>query len=197
MKKSLLLAGVAVSLLPINANAIELKPYVGLDYVYSNASTNDLVIQDVFVGKDLYKNKFNSLNINVGTSVNNYLDIEAFYQNSAKAKGEMLVLVDSSNEYTDKIETSFYAYGVDAIGHLPLKEKFSAIASFGLGQYEFEMNGFGVNVKEDGIGVRVAAGLQYDINENFSIRGIARQILFNMDSVDNMTEFSVGFKYKF
>ena len=197
MKKSLLLAGIAVSLLPINANAIELKPYVGLDYVYSNASTNDFVVQDVLVGKDLYENKFNSVNINVGASVNNYFDIEAFYQNSAKEKGDELYLFDSSNFYTDKIETSFYAYGIDTIGHLPVKEKFSAIASLGLGMYEFEMSGFGMTVKKDGIGVRLGAGIQYDINKHFAFRGMARHVFLNMNSVDNMTEFSFGLKYNF
>ena len=42
MKKTLLLVGVA-SLFALNANAVEFKPYVGLDYVYSDAGMkNDM-----------------------------------------------------------------------------------------------------------------------------------------------------------
>ena len=37
MKKMLLLAGVA-SVFAFNANAMEMKPYVGLDYNYSDAA---------------------------------------------------------------------------------------------------------------------------------------------------------------
>ena len=197
MKKSLLLASVAFSIFTTNVNAIELKPYIGFDYVYSNASTNDVVVQDVLVGKDLYENNFHSLSINVGTSINDYFDIEAFYQKSADAEGDVVALVDGSNVYTDKIKTSFYAYGVDAIGHLPLSEKFTAIGSVGLGQYEFEMNGFGVTANENGLGVRLGIGVQYKINEHFALRTIVRQTLLDMDSVDNMTDFSVGFRYSF
>lgn len=47
MKKTLLLAGVA-SVFAFNANAVELLPYVGLDYNYSMLNHDEAVV----VGED-------------------------------------------------------------------------------------------------------------------------------------------------
>ena len=44
MKKTLLLAGVA-ALFAVNANAMELKPYVGLDYVRSDVDIDKIGIK--------------------------------------------------------------------------------------------------------------------------------------------------------
>ena len=203
MKKSLLLASVAFSIFTTNVNAIELKPYIGFDYVYSNASTNDVVVQDVLVGKDLYENNFHSLSINVGTSINDYFDIEAFYQKSADAEGDVVALVDGSNVYTDKIKTSFYAYGVDAIGHLPLSEKFTAIVDVTPDTSSIYLIRYYIlKIKKSTLPVLEKNSYIVDVvinknNEHFALRTIVRQTLLDMDSVDNMTDFSVGFRYSF
>lgn len=59
MKKTLLLAGVA-SLFAFNAQALDVKPYVGVDYVYSKA---DLVSDD-------FDDQWNAYAVSVGTKLN-------------------------------------------------------------------------------------------------------------------------------
>lgn len=110
MKKTLLLAGVAC-LFSYSANAMDLsqdiRPYVGLDYVYSHANyKND--------ASRLEKNKFikddyNSGAINAGVMIDDYTSIEAFYQQSGTRKGDTNY-VDGVNH---KAKTKFNAYGLE------------------------------------------------------------------------------------
>lgn len=197
MKKTLLLAGVA-SLFAMNVNAVEFKPYVGIDYTYSQASTNDVVVEGVSVPSELYEDTFNSFVLNVGAKLNKNFGFEAFYQKSSKEEGQITTLVIGGTPVaTDKIETSFDAFGLDAQGFLPVNEKFELIGSVGLGKYDFEMKGFGTEASEDEIGYRLSAGAQYNINENFALRGMARYVIIDSDAVDDMTEFSIGARYTF
>ena len=198
MKKSLLLAGIAASIFSTSANAIELKPYVGLDYSYSKASTNDIVVEGVQVPNNLFEDSFNSLSVNLGTKFNKNFGIEAFYQKSDEEKGEMSALSIAGHPIaTDRLETSFEAYGIDAQGYLPLNKKVDLIGSLGLGQYDFEIKGFGYKESEDELGYRLGAGAQYNFNENIAIRGMIRHVLIDSDAVDDITEFSAGVRYTF
>ena len=75
MKKMLLLA-TAATLLSMNANANmmqDMKPYIGLDYVYTDADISK--VDHV----SMYKHKFDSANINIGMRTC-YMGIEAYYQ---------------------------------------------------------------------------------------------------------------------
>ncbi len=73
MKKTLLLAGVC--LFSVSANAMDLsrefKPYIGLDYVYSHATTKISVREP--------KKSYNSGAVNVGTWITPYASLEAFF----------------------------------------------------------------------------------------------------------------------
>lgn len=198
MKKSLLLAGVALSLFAVNANAIEFKPYVGLDYSYTKASTNDVIVEDALVPSELYENKFNSITLNIGAKLHKNFGIEAFYQKSSEEKGEASTLyVDDAPIATDNIKTSFDAFGLDVQGYLPVNENVELIGSLGLGKYDFEMKGFGVKANEDEIGYRLGGGVQYNINEHFAFRGMARYVVLDSDAVDDVTELSAGLRYSF
>ncbi len=97
-----------------------------------------------------------------------------------------------------KTTTNFNAFGVDAIGYLPINEKINLIASIGLAQYDFEVNldGFGTD-SEDGLGYRFAIGADYNLTDNVSFRIMARNTQLNTDYVDSLTEFSVGARYSF
>lgn len=198
MKKSLLLASVALSMFATNANAIEFKPYVGLDYSYTEASTNDVVVEDVLIPSDFYENTFNSFAINLGTKLNKNFGLEAFYQKSDSKEGEEIsLMVNDTPIASDKIETSFEAFGVDVQGYLPISEKIELVGSVGIGKYEFEMDGFGKNVSENEIGYRLGGGVQYNMNEHFALRGVARYVILDSEAVDGMTEFSAGVRYTF
>lgn len=198
MKKSLLLASVAASLFVSQADAMELKPYVGLDYSYSKASTNDIIVEQALVPSKLYEDTYNSVVVSVGTKLHQNFGLEAFYQKSGEEKGTQAVFVSGGSPIaTDKIETSFDAYGLDAQGYLSVAKGIELIGSLGLAQYDFEMKGFGKKASDDKIGYRLGAGAQYNFNENFAIRGMARYIILDSDAVDDMTEFTLGLRYTF
>ncbi|MDD7313156.1 MAG: porin family protein [bacterium] len=198
MKKTLLLVSVATSLFAINANAIEFKPYIGLDYAYSKASTDDVVVEGVAVPSEYYEDNFHSAIINAGAKLHKNFGLEAFYQKSTKEEGNLSTLVIGGVPIaTDKIETSFNAYGLDLQGYLPIQENFELVGSLGIGQYKFKMKGFGYTAKDDDVGYRLGAGAQYNINENFALRGMVRYNIIDSDAVDDIKELSIGLRYNF
>ena len=75
MKKTLLLAGVA-ALVSFNANAMEMKPYVGLDYVYSMSDI------DKVDGEKLFEEDMNAFAITAGAKMHKNFGLEVFYQQS-------------------------------------------------------------------------------------------------------------------
>ena len=77
MKKTLLLAGVA-ALVSFNANAMEMKPYVGLDYVYS--------MVDLAEGDSYFEDKLNAFAVSAGTRFHKNFGMEAFYQRSEEGE---------------------------------------------------------------------------------------------------------------
>lgn len=82
MKKTLLLAGVA-SVFAFNANAVELLPYVGLDYNYSMLNHDEAVVVGEDTDANLIKDgvmagQAHSASVVLGTKVTPYAGVEAF-----------------------------------------------------------------------------------------------------------------------
>ncbi len=176
---------VAVSALAFsaNANASAFKPYVGLDYNYTDADA------------DHQSPKYNSASVNVGTEYNKYFGTEVFYQYS-----------DDDKKHVNGIEnqTSFQAYGLDLMGYLPLgcDQVFSLVGTMGIGEYTFDKNYSGFYAPKDqrahGIGYRFGGGLQYKIDDKFSVRGLVRYVNLNdIDNFDDMWEYTAGIRYSF
>lgn len=176
---------VAVSALAFsaNANASDFKPYVGLDYNYTDADA------------DHQSPKYNSASVNVGTEYNKYFGTEVFYQYS-----------DDDKKHVNGIEnqTSFQAYGLDLMGYLPLgcDQVFSLVGTMGIGEYTFDKNYSGFYALKDqrdhGIGYRFGGGLQYKIDDKFSVRGLVRYVNLNdIDNFDDMWEYTAGIRYSF
>ena len=174
---------VAVSALAFsaNANASDFKPYVGLDYNYTDADA------------DHQSPKYAS--VNVGTEYNKYFGTEVFYQYS-----------DDDKKHVNGIEnqTSFQAYGLDLMGYLPLgcDQVFSLVGTMGIGEYTFDKNYSGFYAPKDqrdhGIGYRFGGGLQYKIDDKFSVRGLVRYVNLNdIDNFDDMWEYTAGIRYSF
>lgn len=126
MKKTLLLAGVA-SLFAFNAQALDVKPYVGVDYVYSKAD----------LATDEFDDQWNAYALSVGTKLNKNFGVEAFYQETDDA--EKNIPLPAFNSIA-KTEASYKAYGVDFIGYLPVgcENKLELLGSVGLAQYDVE-----------------------------------------------------------
>ena len=198
MKKTLLLAGVATALFAMNANAIEFKPYVGLDYVYSDAGMKDNL-------DEVYESKYDSFKLDFGTKFNKNFGLEVFYQQSGE-EDKIHNNIDVLGDVVDaEISSKFKAYGVDAIGYLPLTDKLEGLGSIGFAKYDFEAEyniiGYGkTTADEDNLGMRFGLGLQYNITDTVAINGMARYVKLDdsdEDAIEDITEFSVGARYTF
>lgn len=183
MKKTISSLMVAVSAIAFatSANALEYNPYVGFDFSQANTTAEGNI-------DPAYQN----LSINAGTSYNKYFGTEVFVQKSdtyhKKSEGE-------------KFKTSFDAYGLDLMGYLPLgcDQVFSLVGTFGLANYDFNFKSTGTkNEGDNGLGWRTGLGAQYALDDNWSVRAIARHVNFNkIDGLDHMMEYSLGARYTF
>ena len=183
MKKTLLLAGVA-AFLASNANA-ELKPYVGLDGNYSS-------LDWAYDIEDSVEDDYQSLSLIAGTKIVRNFGMEAFYQISNAEKNRDAVAGLNHSRFT--------AYGVDALGYLPLgcEGKVELIAGAGVGEYTFKVrNTFDGTTKDHSTGYRLNAGAQYNIDENWSVRGMYHHVYTQKSYVDAIDEFSIGIRYNF
>lgn len=183
MKKYLLLAGVA-SIMSFNANAMEMKPYVGLDYVYSMMDT------DKVAGETIVDENLNAFAINAGVRMHKNFGVEAFFQQTEEGKKHV-----KGVEFKDK----YHAYGVDMIGYMPLgcDEKVELLGSLGLGYYDTEYKALGKKETDDGWGWRLGAGAQYNFTENMAGRVMVRYADVDVDGIDNIVDLTAGVRYSF
>ncbi|MBR2298957.1 MAG: porin family protein [Alphaproteobacteria bacterium] len=188
MKKTLLLAGVA-SVFAFQAHAgywtdvyNEMKPYIGVDYIYSNAKFGG-------PAKDM-KDSYHSPSINLGARMYGYWGLEAFYQQSFKEKKS----VDG-----ERHSAEFLAYGVDWYGYAPVGcSQFNLLGSLGLANYRFDFRYPDIASKsQNRIGYRAGIGMQYDFNEHFAMRVMGRYTYLGMNRVNNLKEVTAGFRYMF
>lgn len=181
---SSLMAAASVFAFAATANAADsFKPYVGLDYNYTDADAKH------------QSPKYNSASVNVGTEYNKYFGTEVFYQYSDS---------DTKTVNSIKNKTSFQAYGLDLMGYLPLgcDQVFSLVGTMGIGEYTFDkrFNGYATpkHQRDHGLGYRFGAGLQYQVDENIAVRGLVRYVNLNdVKNFDDMWEYTAGVKYSF
>lgn len=182
MNKGLLLAGVAC-LFATAANA-ELTPYVGADYTYSmrrmdTAATRALVDHSVGVTAV------------AGVRLNKWAGLEAFYQITKPETNHL-----GATKFHDRMQ----AYGLDAIGYLPLgcDQKFELLAGAGLGEYEMKVRANSIRAdKFEGYGYRLTAGAQYNLDEHWTVRGTYRHVYVNKTFLNDLNEVSLGLRYNF
>lgn len=186
MKKTLLLAGVAC-LFSFAANASEYKPYVGLDYAFSNAN-----IKKEY---NLEKN-YNSGIINAGVKMGDYVGLEAFFQQSSEEKKRLSAVED--------VKSKFNAYGLDVYGYMPVpecNETFNLLGSLGIANYNIEAkyNGVGAEGKVDKnrMGYRAGVGAQYNFSENWAARVMGRYTYLGSKSLKDLKEVTAGVRYTF
>lgn len=182
MKKTLLLAGVA-SVFAMSAQALEVTPYVGADYNLNLVHKPSYM--DGFI-----PGKYHSGSIVAGTKVSPYFATEVF--------GEL-----SKHENKRDLHSEYGAYGVDAFGILPLGcyGEWEVLGTAGVGRYRTAVKGkphLGHFTAHDW-GWRLGAGVQYNITENWGVRGMYRRISFhNSDSgLRSFDAFSLGVRYAF
>ena len=177
MKKTIGALMVAVSALALSANAeaLEYTPYAGADYTYSDMSHGG--------------ENFNGGKVFVGAQYNQNFGTEVFYQRTLNAH---------------KHGTSYHfdAFGLDAMGYLPLgcDQVVSLIGTAGVARYRAADRTPGVgHGHEWSWGYRLGAGAEYNVDENISIRAMARYVdLGNFEeAAGDMWEDSLGARYNF
>lgn len=187
MKKTLLLAGVAC-LFSFGANAADysmrdLKPYVGLDYVYTSANLK----KDTGIKKD-----YNSGAVNAGITLYDNVGLEAFFQQSGERKSL------KGTPYQTKSE--FYAYGLDLYGYMPIGcDGFNLVGSIGAANYNVKLKykGHFGNEDKQRVGYRGGVGMQYNMTENWSARLLYRYTYLGMKELKNLNEVTAGIRYSF
>jgi len=186
MKTILLLSGVA-SLLAFQANAADIKPYVGLDAGYSHV---EYPIPGYLAS---FSENFGIMNFNVGTKIGKYFGLEVSAQASTTKE-------DNTNY---GVELSYNSVGIDALGYVPIGNKVEIFASAGVGYYTFDLSkdmydNFSTHIQYSDTAFRIGGGAQYNFNNHWAMRGMVKYAFINADYiVDSVTEVSVGIRYSF
>ena len=186
MKKTLLLAGVA-GLFAVNAQAFEisdLRPYIGGDYNFVTTHHSD-------TDAGIFPNNYHSGTFVGGTKVLPYVGIEGFAEFAKYA-------------HKNSTRTYYRAFGADIIGYLPLDchKTVEVLGAIGLGRYYNKIKNPSGNkgiVDEYDWGYRLGAGLQYNINDNWAVRGMYHHVFFNKPHYvfKGFDAVSVGVRYTF
>jgi len=203
MKKLLLLT----VFLP--STAFAQGPYVGADLqhtVYSYNKSYDIGGGLSLDGETLLEDNMNGLNLHAGYRFNQYFGVEfGAFKNKSESKsisngddiGDGVV---ASADFTTNVETK--GVTLDALGYYPV-QKFDLIGTVGVSytDADLELNVPGVSsdsVSENEFGFRAGAGGQYNINDNWNVRGLARYQTADFDNVaDNAWTYTLGVNYAF
>lgn len=180
-----------------------IRPYIGLDYVYSNVGYSDIQTtidnRPTEIPSSLMKDTNNSFSINLGLRFNQYIGAEVFYQQSDEQ--DKTTQVYYYGQMCDaEISTKFKAYGLDVIGYIPFTYNFEGLATIGVANYNFEGSlgkDFVGSDDEDGLGIRLGLGALYHLNNHIAIRLIGRYVTLENDWVDDMVDISAGIRYTF
>ncbi|MBO7556007.1 MAG: outer membrane beta-barrel protein [Alphaproteobacteria bacterium] len=187
MKKILLLAGVA-TMVTMNAKAFDMmnihdiKPYVGMDYIYSYADYKDVVRKP--------KRNYNSIEGNFGMQMWKYFGPEFYYQYAFKR---------TSFTGDERLKNRFFSYGMDMMGYLPLgcEGIYNLLGSVGLGGYNVKTSQFGESNDTNKVGYRFGLGAMYNFTDNMSLRLMGRYSYVGTRYLDNLWEMTAGLRYTF
>ena len=139
--------------------------------------------------------------------MNEYLGVEAGY---AYLFGKFNKPTGLVSEKCPK--TRHHNFYVDLLGYIPVSDCFDLIGSVGLGHLRSKVSGLTVSfidrsanviahthnndLKAQGSGVRVGAGVGYKVNENLSARLMVRYQHGNK-LIKNVTSAGIGLVYQF
>ena len=196
---------------------------IGFDYVLGSTSMasqsftldNPLVGGESYTGNtDKFEDSIDSLNFNLGFRPWKYLGFEAFYQQS---------LSDNQIKYQEsysgdsrfaqaEYEVKYKAYGLDAIGYIPLASSFELLATVGVAQYDFDakvdfnaykntsMNKYRANslkMDDSKFAFRYGGGAQIWLSQRLAFRAMYRYTSIGGDYFDDVSEISLGLRYNF
>ena len=196
---------------------------IGFDYVLGSTSMdnqsftldNPLVGGESYTGNtDKFEDSIDSLNFNLGFRPWKYLGLEAFYQQSLsdnQVKYQESYSGDSRFAQAE-YEVKYKAYGLDAIGYIPLASRFELLASVGVAQYDFDakvdfnaykntsMNKYRANslkMDDSKLAFRYGGGAQIWLSQRLAFRAMYRYTSIGGDYFDDVSEISLGLRYNF
>lgn len=202
-----------------NTSSSTIRPYIGVDVATSSIKFGtDQWVRDYDGNTGYFENDNKSISGVLGLKINKYFGIEAFYQQSGEEthRDNTYFNIDEAEDY-DTTTISYKSYGVDLISYIPINQEFEILASLGLAQYDFDtkikenwydspfdkfvtgnMSSESYSKKFDSLGIRIGIGAQYNINEHFALRAMARYIKMDDDEyIKSLTELSLGLRYMF
>ena len=196
---------------------------IGFDYVLGSTSMdnqsftldNPLVGGESYTGNtDKFEDGIDSLNFNLGFRPWRYLGFEAFYQQSLsdnQVKYQESYSGDSRFAQAE-YEVKYKAYGLDAIGYIPLASSFELLATVGVAQYDFDakvdfnaykntsMNKYRANslkMDDSKLAFRYGGGAQIWLSQRLAFRAMYRYTSIGGDYFDDVSEISLGLRYNF
>lgn len=196
---------------------------IGLDYVGSSFGMTDKSVTlhspltggADYTGKvDDLDNKHSSLSGNIGWRPWRYLGFEAFYQKSLENSD--VVYRESYAGYPKFAQVEYdlksQAYGIDAIGYIPLSSWFELLATAGVANYditgELKFKGYDLStanpyssnttkLDENKVAFRYGGGAQIWLSQRLAFRAMYRYTTIGGTFYDDISEFSLGVRYNF
>lgn len=196
---------------------------IGFDYVLGEASiaSNPFTIESPLVGGLTYNgntrnfdDSIDSLNLNLGYRPFRYFGFEVFYQ---KSLSDNQVKYQESYSLDPRFAIAEYnleytAYGLDALGFLPVAPWFEVLGTVGVAKYDFtaevDFSSYIYSTKqkrkenslkfsEDQLAYRYGLGFQIWLSKRLAFRAMYRYTSIGGDYFDDIEELSLGLRYNF
>lgn len=168
-----------------NKTAYSSANNAGLNAFRASPSDSKLAIQKNMPGVNLLAGV--RFNVNLGMEIG-YGWIQKVTSNVA-----------AGNQATNKVKNAY----IDLLGYLPVASQVDLLGEVGVGQLmsSATVTGVAVDNLDDMIkskyGFRVGAGAEFNIDDNWSARGLLRYQKGNKSFLTSLTSFSIGMTYLF
>ena len=181
--KKVMYVSAMLALCAFNAKAIEVQPYVGIDYVHSGADMSH---------DKIYEDSLKALAVSAGVLNIENMGFELSYQQSEQAK---------KNTTEGQSKTEYKSYGIDGVYYLQAFENLYLLGGAGLGYYEINRKLKNTTVakseKDNHWGLRAGVGVQFNLDENWALRGTAKYHFINSGAIKHMIDWTAGIRYFF
>ena len=209
IKKISILASIIAISNGVNAN--EIKPYIGIGYQMSNVNYNTINVLDY---DDILENKFNNFNLFTGIKlIDKNISLElGYFKSKDGKKNDNSYIWDLDNDgnfdaNNSKSKTSLDIISLDAIYHQKINNDFNFLFLGGLSRISIDgeidyYNSASYILSEsddqDGYGLNLGLGLEANIYNNISLRGVIKYTTVNgIDYFDDLVNYNLGVKYQF
>lgn len=204
--------------LDYNKHSTKLNKFKYCANLYGVCDNSDTAY-DTFLNENIIKKvKDSNYSFVVGYKFHPYFSLELFYQTSINGKYRETLNRTEFSSHIFEETINYKSYGADLIGYLPILKKLDLLYSLGLGYYNFDFDykgNFNASIEfpnwswsssesvdykksENSLGLRAGLGVGFNITDDLSLRLMARYIkMQKADIMDNILEYSLGFRYMF